>query len=172
MYLVLAALGLRCAGRAPVAVRGLRSTGRAGALWWLLLSRSTGSWRPASVLAAPGFWSTGSVVVANLVAPQRLGPSRMRDGAHVSRPGRRFAAPEPAGKPFHRPLSVCQLVAYSSPPPSQLWGRLEPGSQFLTVFSLQCPVGPHQSCPWLKCLAAHGCAMKSTQCFVTGAGRG
>uniref|UniRef100_A0A4W2FUZ7 Brevican core protein n=1 Tax=Bos indicus x Bos taurus TaxID=30522 RepID=A0A4W2FUZ7_BOBOX len=35
-----------------------------------------------------------------------------------------------------------------------------------------CPVGPHQSCPWLKCLAAHGCAMKSTQCFVTGAGRG
>ncbi|XP_027946070.1 brevican core protein isoform X3 [Eumetopias jubatus] len=23
-----------------------------------------------------------------------------------------------------------------------------------------CPVGLHQSCPWLKCLAAHGCAMK------------
>uniref|UniRef100_A0A8C2NHF5 Brevican core protein n=1 Tax=Capra hircus TaxID=9925 RepID=A0A8C2NHF5_CAPHI len=34
-----------------------------------------------------------------------------------------------------------------------------------------CPVGPHQSCPWLRYLAAHGCAMKSTQCFVTGAGR-
>ena len=152
-------------------MRGPLSTGSAGALWWLPLLRSTGSWRPASVLAAPGFWSTGSVVVVNLVAPQHLGPSRMRDQAPVSRPGRRFAAAEAAGKPFHRPLSVCQLVAYSSPP-SQLWGLLEPGSQFLTVFSLQCPVGPHQSCPWLKCLAAHGCAMKSTQCFVTGAGRG
>ena len=167
----MAALGLCCAGCAPVAVRGPLSTGSAGALWWLPLFRSTGSWRPASVLVAPGFWSTGSVVVVNLVAPQHLGPSRMRDQAPVSRPGRRFAAAELAGKPFHRPLSVCQLVAYSSPP-SQLWGLLEPGSQFLTVFSLQCPVGPHQSCPWLKCLAAHGCAMKSTQCFVTGAGRG
>ena len=27
-------------------------------------------------------------------------------------------------------------MAFSSPPSSQLWGRFEPGSQFLTVFSV------------------------------------
>lgn len=47
-------------------------------------------------------------------------------------------------------------------PPSRFWepSPTELGSQFLTVSPLQCPVGLHQSCPWLKCLATHGCATK------------
>lgn len=48
---------------------------------------------------------------------------------------------------------------------------IEPGSRFLTLSPLQYPVGPHRNCPWLKCSAAHGCAMRWTQCFVTSAGR-
>ena len=69
---------------------------------------------PASAVAAPGFWSTGSVAVVNLVAPQHLGPSQIRDQARVSCPGRRFSAPELAGKPFRRLLSLC-VSSWPSP---------------------------------------------------------
>ena len=78
----------------------------------------------------------------------------------------------PQGSPSAACSLVCQVVACFPPPSSQFWELFEPGSPFLTVFSLQCPAGPRQSCPWLKYLAAHGCAMRSTQCFVTAAGRG
>jgi hypothetical protein len=39
------------------------------------------------------------------------------------------------------------------------------------VPSLQCPVVPHRSCPLLKCLVAHGCAMRWTPYFDISAGR-
>ena len=54
-------------------------------LWWLLLwSTSSGAfrlqhlWQVTSVGAAPGLWSTGSVVVAHRLALQHVGSSWAR----------------------------------------------------------------------------------------------
>ena len=61
-------------------------------------AQALGSWD--SVVAAPGFWNAGSVVVAHgLVALRHVGSSWMRDQTHVHTLAGRFFTTEPPGKP-------------------------------------------------------------------------
>ena len=58
-------------------------------LQWLLLLRSIGSSRWASVAVAPGLWSTGAVVVAHGLS-YRVARGILMDGACVSCSGRQI----------------------------------------------------------------------------------
>lgn len=70
-------------------------------------------------------------------------------------------------------LIFLSVVATRFLPIKFLWTiSHKPGSQFLTVRPLQCPVGLHHSCPWLKYLVVLGCAMRWTLYYDTGAERG